>query len=346
VFRFRLRSLLSLQTRFLLFSALVFFAGCSPIDLGPETNRPLSALEPRGPFAANIAELWWVMFVLGTGVFILVTALTLYILFLRNPQRTAAEVNRQRGMAWIIYGGVVMPVIVLAVVYVFTLRSFDFIRQVPNPPVVIEAVGHMWWWEFRYPEQDFITANEMHIPVGQHVEVRLTSADVIHSFWVPELHGKLDMIPGQVQTLQIIADEPGIYRGICGEFCGLQHARMHFMVIAQPEEEYEEWLVRQQQPAPAPEEDNVVRGQQVFFEVGCHFCHAIQGTQANRRFGPDLTHLASRHTIAAGVLPNNRGSLGGWVVNPQTVKPGVRMPPAEIGSEDLQALLDYLETLR
>ena len=285
------------------------------------------------------------MFILGTGVLVLVALLLLYALFIRNPRRSLTDVRPQAGLRWVLYGGLLLPIVILAIVFVFTLRSMQVLAHDDDPPLTIEVVGHMWWWEVRYPDYNIITANEIYIPTGQVVELHLTSADVIHSFWVPELHGKMDLVPGTTRAFQIQADQARTYRGICAEFCGLQHAKMHFLVVAEPPEAFDAWLQHQQTTARTMLSESAQRGREVFFEVGCQFCHAIGGTDAVSRFGPDLTHFASRQTIGAASLPNNRGNLGGWVVNAQTIKPGSRMPPVEIPAEDVEPLLDFLESL-
>ncbi len=309
---------------------------------------PPSTLDPRGPAAANIAELWWIMFFLGAAIFVLVLALLVYGLFAPR-QQTADE---RSGNRWILAGGIAMPAVVLAVVFGFSIRSAALTAsEAGSGAFTIEVIGRRWWWEVNYPEQGVITANEIHIPVGVPVEMLLRSGDVIHSFWVPQLHGKMDLIPGRDNTLIIQADEPGIYRGECAEYCGLQHARMHFMVVAQSAEDFEAWVAGQQQPAVAAAGEAVLHGQQVFIAAGCVYCHTIRGLDSGDvdrsavDLGPDLTHLASRMTIGAGMVDNNRGNLGGWVVNPHGIKPGVLMPATLLAGEDLQALLDYLGSL-
>jgi cytochrome c oxidase subunit 2 len=167
----------------------------------------------------------------------------------------------------------------------------------------------------------------------------------VHNFWVPELQGKFDLIPGRTQATWLQADEPGVFQGMCAEYCGMQHAKMRFVVVALPPDEYAAWAERQRQPAPAPADELALRGQQLFLGSACVYCHAVAGTNATSRFGPDLTHLASRRTLAAGVLENNRGNLAGWILNPQTLKPGNKMPPTALDGEELQALLAYLESL-
>lgn len=321
--------------------AALFLAGCA--------GEAPSALDPRGVAAAEIATLWWISFGLGTAVFLVVTGLLLYIVFVRArgadiPDKDAHPAD---GRLWIWVGGIIVPLIILVIFLFFNLRSLNALASPATPTTVtIEVVGRQWWWEVRYPDEGITTANEIHIPVGQPVQIRLTSADVIHSFWVPQLHGKIDMNPGQLNSMWLQADEPGVYRGICAEFCGVQHARMQFLVVARPAEDFEAWLERERQPAPAAVDENVRRGQQIFLGSACVYCHTVRGTNATGNLGPDLTHLASRRTIGAGMLENNRGNLAGWIVDPQHIKPGNLMPPTNLHGSELQALLDYLETLQ
>jgi cytochrome c oxidase subunit II len=214
----------------------------------------------------------------------------------------------------------------------------------PTPTeLAIEVVGHDWWWEVRYP--DFVTANEIHIPVGRAVHVELRTADVIHSFWVPSLTSKFDLVPNQKNDLWLMADRAGEYRGQCAEFCGAQHAGMAFLVVAQPEGEFDQWMAGQAAPARTPTDALATRGQQVLEGTACASCHTVRGTTADGDVGPDLTHFGSRQFIGAGVAPNDPGWLGGWIANSQTVKPGNLMPPQPLAPEDLNALIAYLETL-
>jgi cytochrome c oxidase subunit 2 len=207
------------------------------------------------------------------------------------------------------------------------------------------VVGHQWWWEFQYPELGFVTANELHVPVGRRVELRLTSTDVIHSFWVPELQGKTDLIPGRENVAWIEADRPGVYGGQCAEYCGIQHTHMGLLVVAQPEAEYEQWAAGQRAPAVTPADSTTDRGRETFLRA-CALCHTVRGTPAGGRLGPDLTHLASRRTLAAGLLPNTAGHLGGWISNPQALKPGTRMPRVPLSRDEFRLLHQYLLTLR
>jgi cytochrome c oxidase subunit II len=331
--------------------ALVLLSGCSaaPISL-PITP---SALDPRGPAAAKIASLWWVMFVLGTAVWVLVVVLMFAAILRRrraNEQLPPDDLNPDTGRRWPIFG-LVFAVSILTIVFgfnIYTLRGVE--NPSGKPPLKIMVTGRRWWWEVRYPS-GMETANELHIPAGTPVQIELRAYDVIHSFWVPQLHGKMDAIPLHINYLTIQADKPGIYRGECAEFCGLQHAHMGFLVIAQTKADYEAWLNSQDQPAANPADAALKKGQQVFLSQGCVFCHMIRGlddsdiVRTNIRLGPDLTHLASRATIAGASLTNTPGNLSGWVVDPQHIKPGAQMPENYLDSQDLQALIAYLESL-
>jgi cytochrome c oxidase subunit 2 len=204
------------------------------------------------------------------------------------------------------------------------------------------VVGHTFWWEVTYPDLDITTANEIHVPVDQPVRLQLTTEDVIHSFWIPRLHGKVDMIPGTENTLTFTATETGRFRGQCAEFCGIAHAQMVAYVEAQAPDAFDDWVDGQQQDAAAP----ATAGQEVFLEAGCAACHTVAGTEAVGGVGPDLTHLASRETLAAGIVPNTRDSLAALILDPWGVKPGIAMPPAELDDAQLAALLDYLQELQ
>jgi cytochrome c oxidase subunit 2 len=213
------------------------------------------------------------------------------------------------------------------------------------------VVGHQWWWEVKYPDEGnpqntVETANEIHVPVGRPVFIKMTSGDVIHSFWAPNLDGKKDLIPGHETRTWFRADTAGVYRGQCAEFCGHQHAKMSFFIVAEPRIQFEHWLESQKGEAAKPADSLTQTGERVFLSGTCAMCHAISGTGAGGHYGPDLTHLASRRTIAAGTLPNTTGNLAGWILDPQSIKPGAKMPPNQLEPAALQALLAYLESLK
>lgn len=312
------------------------------------TVQTPSTFRPQGPAADSISSLWWLLFGLAAFVYVTVMGVMLYAFF--RPRHNAARNAwfNQNGRYFIIGGGTILPVIILSLIYGSTLRTLSALKAPTTADALsIEIIGHQWWWEVKYPQEGVTTANEIHIPVGQPVTLHLTSNDVIHSFWVPELHGKLDLIPGRTNTFWLQADEPGQFWGLCAELCGVQHAKMLFVVVAKPPADLADWLSQQSQPAVVPSETVVQRGFEIFMEANCDECHVIRGTKADGELGPDLTHFADRLTLGAGAGRNSRGNLAGWIVNPHGLKPGNLMPAAaDISGEDLQALLAYLETLQ
>jgi cytochrome c oxidase subunit 2 len=320
-----------------------------------------SVLDSAGPQAGRIESLWWVFFWVCTAVFVLVLiALVMAVLRSRNTRnkdgpRLAPLLDPpregERRMARTVGGAAAVSLLLLIGLLVASVATGRAVLTPPPPGALgIEVVGHQWWWEIKYedpvPSRNFTTANEIHIPVGRPVRIKTSSADVIHSFWVPNLHGKRDLIPGFTSETWLQADRPGVFRGQCAEFCGYQHANMSLVVVAEPPAAFESWRAAQLQSPPPPATPLLRRGQEVFLALPCPTCHTIAGTPAGGKTAPDLTHLASRRTLAAGTLPNNRGHLAGWILDPQTQKPGNKMPAVALGSDDLQALLGYLESLR
>ncbi len=302
-------------------------------------------LDAAGSGARETLSVWWLMFWLGTAVFVVVLALLWYaVTRATNPDESTSTRTRTR---MVLIGGVIVPVIIIAIVFAFSTRGLVAIGDLRGDDhVTIDIVAHQFWWEVAYPDEGFVTANEIHIPVGESVDVRLTSEDVIHSFWVPSLHGKIDVMPGHTTSITLKAEEAGTFRGQCAQFCGVQHANMAFLVIAQESDEFQEWAAHQAEPAAVvPEDEAIVRGQDVYMSSMCVYCHTIRGTASSGTLGPDLTHLNSRETIGAGILENNRGNLAGWIVDPQEIKPGNHMPGITLSGEDLDDLLDYLESL-
>jgi len=244
--------------------------------------------------------------------------------------------------------GAVLPALILLPLLFWTYGTLAAIDPRARPAdLVVDVVGKQWWWEIRYrdtvPGRTFTTANELHLPVGKRVELRLTSTDVIHSFWVPDLQGKTDLIPGRENVAWIEASRPGEYGGQCAEYCGVQHATMGLLVVAQSQEDYERWAASQRAPAP-PDTVNA-QGREAFLR-SCGYCHTVRGTTAGGRMGPDLTHLASRRTLGAGLLLNTPGNLGGWIANPQALKPGTRMPRVPMSRDEFRLIHLYLQTLR
>lgn len=324
------------------------------------TDDPaFSVLDPAGAQASRILDLWDIFFAVTTGAFVAVLV-ALVVVLARGMWRRRREGDGEpsktdkRQSARLFYAvaaAVGLTTIGLVALLVASVRTGVALASIPEgDAVVVEITGHQWWWEIEYlspaPSRIVTTANELHLPTGKPVILELTSADVIHSFWVPSLHGKRDLIPGRVNRTWIRIDEPGTYRGQCAEFCGLQHAKMALLVVAEPPEAFERWLDHQREPARAPASRRAMRGREVFLTGPCVLCHQIRGEPAGGTLGPDLTHVASRATIAAGWLPNTRGHLAGWLADPQRIKPGVRMPPTLLPAADRNALLEYLETLR
>jgi cytochrome c oxidase subunit II len=340
------------------------FAALSPVvPLLAGCELPI-ALDPRGPAAAEIARIWWILFVTAAVVSLVVFAL-LGIAVVRARAvaraRDAYDLGDVGGDAagppttwlqgrttgFVLIGGGLVPTIVLVAATFLTLSGLAAFDDDPDDvATTIQVVGHMFWWEVVYPDHGVTTANEIHLPVGRNVRFELTSADVIHSFWVPQLHGKMEMIPGRTNVLHLAADEPGVYVGKCAEFCGQQHANMELLVVVEPEADFEAWIEAQAADARAPVGDLAERGREVFVDSPCALCHTIRGVSEGAEAGPDLTHLATRRTLAARTLVNVRGNLGGWILDPQGIKPGSRMPAVDLPADDFLALLAYLDGLR
>jgi cytochrome c oxidase subunit 2 len=305
------------------------------------------SLEPQGPVAETMADLWWLMLALGGAVFVLVVVLLVVGLFRKRSSAESDSASDARlSPAWLVGGGVVLPVVVLIVVLGATVAAMrETGTDAPPDALEVEVVGHQWWWEIRYPEEEVTTANELHIPVGRPVALQLASVDVIHSFWVPRLAGKIDMLPDRVNTLVLEADEPGVHDSKCAEFCGLQHAHMDLVVVAEGADRFDAWIDAQAEPASAPVAAAALRGAQLFLKGDCAMCHTVRGTPADATTGPDLTHVASRPTIGAGAVPNSRANLMSWVRDPHVIKEGAKMPASDLTNEELDAVIAYLQTL-
>jgi cytochrome c oxidase subunit 2 len=307
-------------------------------------GRSPSTLDPHGPSSSRVAGLWWLLFWIALAVFVLVSLLIVVALVRR---RGSDVVPRRRGGEWmVVAGGVVLPALVLSAVWGVGLRDMSLLGNDRGDDLTVQVIGHEWWWEVRYPAEGVVTANEIHVPAGQRVRFELSTADVIHSFWVPQLGPKTDLIAGQVNVSSLEARQPGIYRGQCAEYCGLQHANMAVLVVAEPRPAFDRWLDGQRQAVARPSDPVAARGLDTLVRSSCAGCHTLKGTTANGKVGPDLTHFGSRRTLGAGVLPNTRGNQGGWTINSQAIKPGNHMPPQQLTAEQLQAVLRYFETQR
>jgi cytochrome c oxidase subunit 2 len=306
-------------------------------------------LSPHSKQAHSIANVWWVMLGGATIGFAVVLSLLLLGWFGRNRRELPGGGGDRTATVLIVGLGVAVPIVVLTSLFVwsdiFVLRSV----AAPNPRharMTIDVVGHQWFWEIRYPGTTAVTANELHIPTHTPVNLVGTTADVIHSFWVPELHGKRDLIPSRITDEWIEADRPGRFRGQCAEFCGLQHAHMALQVYAEPPDQFRAWLADMAKPAPRPTTREALRGAKLFASESCSGCHRIRGTDARGQIGPDLTHLQTRHTLAAVTIPNDRAHLAAWILDPQHAKPGNKMPGLDLTAPQVSALVAYLEGLR
>jgi cytochrome c oxidase subunit 2 len=318
-------------------------------------GHTLDYLTSSGERAAAVVPLTWFVLIVS-----IVVCWVIAVLLWGGVRRTrihgagveSRAVTPRRGgdgLGWIELG-LAISALPLLITLVWTMAALGHIAGPPRrPELTLDVTPHQYWWEVRYngpaPADTFLTANEIHIPTGTRVLVRLHGADVIHSFWVPQLSGKTDAIPGQTNLTWIAADQPGRYFGQCSEFCGLEHAKMAFEVVADTPAGFEQWRRSQLQTAPPPATADAQRGLQ-FFEYRCALCHAVRGTTAASYAGPDLTHLMSRRSIASGALPNTRGSLAGWVDAPQTIKPGAQMPNQNLTGQQLNDVVTYLETLK
>ncbi len=335
-------------------------ASLAPAALLAGCGHPFSMMSPGGPAATNLAHVGWWIFLLFSVIALIMWVLIAWIsVRRRGTLEEHAPVDAGGGQNWILIGGFLIPFIVLATVFVAGLESMAaFPLGGPHqgmghamPPADIRVTGHQWWWQVEYikgaPPQHMMSANEIHIPVGRPVDIDLDAADVIHSFFVPMLHGKVDLIPGQTNRIRIEADNPGIYRGRCAEYCGAQHAHMEFLVVADPPAEYEAWLARESQNAEMPATDQEMHGQQLFMDRACVLCHTIRGTIAHARVGPDLTHIGSRLSLASNTLTNNTANLEAWVTHAQSLKPEVIMPDVtQFKGKELRDLVAYLQQLR
>ena len=314
-----------------------------------------SALNPTGSQAAQLAHLFWIFTIVCTVAYVLVLVF-FFGAVARSRRNAMADVSDEREASHhrTVSAAAAVSIIGLLALLVVSISvgaSVGTFGRGRADQMEVEVTGHQWWWEVKYPDalspyQQIVDANEIHIPVHTPVLLRLDTRDVIHSLWIPNLHGKRDLIPGRVNKFWIEADKPGVYRGQCAEFCGLQHAHMSLAVIAETPEDFARWKTNVGAGAKAPQTAAQLRGQQVFLRAPCGKCHNILGLDAYGSLGPDLTHVHSRTTLAAGTLLNTRGNLAGWITNAPAIKPGTMMPPNQVSGQELQDLLAYLETLK
>jgi cytochrome c oxidase subunit 2 len=318
-------------------------------------EAPMNYLTGYGPRAHPVTALTWGLLALSIAVVVIMTVLVIAAMSRRGRPRIVADaagklpVDRPvGGIDWIVIGIAATSVALLASL-VWTMTVLAHIAAPPTEPgLTLEITGHQWWWQVRYtdaqPSRVFTTANEIHIPVNTPVRVRLRSDDVIHSFWVPALSGKMDLIPGQVNETWIEADKPGSYPGRCAEYCGVQHANMAFSVVAQSADDFQRWWEHELAAPPAAANDVIASGQRLF-QMRCGGCHSVRGTAAGGIYGPDLSHLMDRGALAAGALPNTPAHLAGWIADPQRAKPGNQMPDLALPGPELGKIGAYLQTL-
>jgi cytochrome c oxidase subunit 2 len=334
--------------------ALPAWAALAAIPAAARADAPESYLATSGPAADPITALMWWLLIVSVAVSVIMGVLVLWGVLARGRSFDTAMANvalqpRGSGVRWIWIGVAISSALLLAST-IWTVVALDAVAYpAKRPPLTIEVTARQWWWAARYlsddPTRTFVTANEIHVPVGQPVRLRLLAGDVIHSFWVPALAGKTDMIPGRTNLMWLQADKPGRYRGECQEYCGLQHANMAFALVADPPARFEQWRQAQLRDAPPPATPEEAEGQRLFV-FKCGACHTVRGTEAGGTTGPDLTHLMSRQAIAAGAAPNTAGALSGWIANPQGLKPGAHMPTLYLSGPELAQVRSYLLTLQ
>jgi cytochrome c oxidase subunit 2 len=322
-------------------------AGCGGVEKFPQTS-----LEPRSDFAITIDQLQDLTIYLGVAVGIVVFAVLGYIMIRFRHKPGDATPNQVHGNTTLELTWTLIPALLLAVIAVPTVQTiFETQAEAPPGALAIDVYGYQWWWEFQYPLENgdtVVTANEIHVPVGRPVELRITSRDVLHSFWVPQMGGKRDLIPGRINRIVFTPLEAGVYLGQCAEFCGDSHALMKMRLIAHEPDEFAAWLNNEAQPAiePVPGDSAVLLGKQLVTAGACAGCHTIRGTAAEfARIGPDLTHVARRHTIAGGILENNAENMTSWIDDPRAHKPGALMLTLGLGEQEIAYIVAYLQTL-
>ena len=312
-----------------------------------------SVFAPESAPAHSISHLAGFVLAITAGIFVVVATLLAYavVRFRRRAQDDGTEPAQIYGSGPVEVAWTTVPFLIVVVLTLSTARVIHEVQDARQPVAALEVqvIGHQWWWEFRYPKLGIVTANELHVPVSQVGDRRptfldLRSADVVHSFWVPRLAGKTDLIPNKINSMWIEPERTGLFLGQCAKYCGTQHAKMLLRVYADSPENFDRWVKVQQKAAE--KDPTVAAGRHVFEQTACINCHAIKGTVANGRFGPDLTHLMSRDTLASGALSNSPPGLRAWIKSPDQFKPGVLMPAMNLKAPDLDRLMEYLATLK
>lgn len=326
---------------------LAITTGCGVLGLASAgCGARIDSFAPITGRGQDVDYLFRVSLVLSVGIFLLVAGVLTYILIRFRGQPGEADPPQIPGHRRLEIIWTATPALVLAGLFALTLQTMLTITRPEPSPLRIQVIGHQWWWEFRYPDLGVVTANELHVPVGQPLQLEITAADVIHSFWVPRFGWKMDAIPQKTNLMRLRVNQAGTVDGGCTEFCGVQHAWMRIYVVAEPPNQFDSWTERQRQPAPEPLSTGATQGQQIFLRNTCVNCHTVGGTPAQGQVGPVLTHLGSRKTLGAGVLENTPEHLARFVNHVQEVKPGALMPGYGFSDPDLTALVTYLEGLR
>jgi len=336
-------------------ATLLYFAAipAAGLALASDSDQITNIFRTNSTPANSISNYSLLVLAICAAIFVTVATLLIYVIirFRRRSTDDDREPPQIYGSSQIELAWTVLPVLIVLVLAMVTARTIADIQNAKAPPAAVHAtiVGHQWWWEIRYPDLGVVTANELHVPVSDGAERRptfltLESADVAHSFWVPQLAGKTDVIPNRENKMWIEPFKPGIYPGNCAEYCGTQHAHMLIRVVAETPDDFQKWVAAQQKPSTA--DAQVKAGHDLFFANSCVSCHTIRGTEAAGKFGPDLTHLMSRQTLGSGVAPNTPEQLRAWVRNPQELKVGCFMPNMQLGDQEVDRLVAYLQTLK
>jgi len=312
-------------------------------------NAPMDSLSPEGPYARTIDDLFWLTFWIAVVIFIIVQgALIIAVIFFRDkegmPEPKQIQGNHKLELLWTI-----IPVLILGAIAFPTVRTIFDLAKEPEGALNIELIGHQWWFEFNYPDYDITTANILVIPEGTPVRLEMWSNDVMHNFWVPKLNGKRYLVPGQKTYLNLFADNAGEYWAQCGEYCGLSHSKMRARVISLSSSDFEKWIENEQKNALKPPEGTLAaKGEEIYLNAGCTQCHVIDGIWdiQGDRIAPNLTHVASRHVLGGASFNNNKEDLTAWLANPAAIKPGTFMPNLELTEEEIDALIEYLGSLK
>lgn len=330
-------------------TAAVALALVSAVPAYAQDGVPPSALDPKGPNGAAISTLFGIVLAIAAVVFVIVEGMLLFSAWrFRQRANDASEPQQIHGNTRFEIAWTIAPAILVVVLFVLALQTQQTLDAKPAPAsdqLTVKVIGHQWWWEYQYPDLSITTATDLVIPTGKVVNLEITAADVIHSFWIPQLNGKTDAFPNRVNRSWIQADAAGVYYGQCAELCGPSHANMRAVVVAKDQADFDAW-VQQQQALPTPQADAAAKGEQLFAVSACIGCHTVEGTAAQGKVGPNLTHVGSRTSIAGGTFPLTEGNIKRWLKNPPALKPGSLMPNLNLSDADIDVLTAYLLSLK